>query len=215
MNNLQKWGGVAALFEGAAYIGGMLYFILIADYSTITGPIEKVAYFIDNQTTIYMMNIFIYVLFGAFMVILSIALYERLKSESPALVKTATAFGLIWAAIVIASGMVSNIGMEKVIGIYANDPALAGTVWLAIEAVADGIGGGNEIVGGVWILLISIAALKVKKLPKALNYTGLVVGIAGILSTVPPLGEIAGMIFGLVQIIWFIWLGIILLRRQE
>ena len=76
------------------------------------------------------------------------------------------------------------------------------------RTVADGIGGGNEIIGGLWILLVSIVALKIKKLPKALNIIGVIVGIAGILSTIPPLANVTGMVFGLIQIVWFIWLGI-------
>lgn len=214
MKKLQKWGGIAALYEGFAYIVGILFFIFLVDYSGIKDPIEKVALFIDSQSLMYLLNLIIYVIFGIFMVILSLALFDRLKNESPAIMQVATAFGLIWATVVIASGMIFNIGMETVINIYTQDPAQAGTVWLAIEAVVDGIGGGNEIIGGIWILLISIAALQKNGLPKALNIVGIIVGVAGIMSTIPPLGEIGGMIFGLVQIIWFIWLGIILLRTE-
>jgi len=208
MKNIRRWGAIAALYEGIAYIIGMLFFLLLLDYTGITDPVTKIALFIENQTIIYVLNLIIYVFFGVFMVILSLALFDRLKEGSQMLVQIATAFGLIWAAIVIASGMVFNLGMDTVIGLYAQNTEQAGTVWLAIESVADGIGGGNEIVGGIWILLISIAALQVKKFPKALNIIGLIVGISGILSTIPPLGEVAGMIFGMIQIIWFIWLGI-------
>jgi hypothetical protein len=40
---------------------------------------------------------------------------------------------------------------------------------------------------------------------------GLVVGLAGLLSIVPPLSATAYM-FGLLLIIWFAWLGIAMLR---
>ena len=79
--------------------------------------------------------------------------------------------------------------------------------------VTNGIGGGNEIVGGLWMLLISWVALQLGGFPKALNYLGVVVGVAGILSALPGLGDV-GLIFGLVQIVWFIWLGIVLLRSN-
>jgi Domain of unknown function (DUF4386) len=213
MKNIQKWGGIAALYEGAAYIIGMLFFLFLVDYSGISNPVEKIAFFIDSQTTLYVLNLIIYIGFGIFMVILSLALYNRLIDSSPALIQIATVFGFIWATLVIASGMIFNIGMDAVIRLYLENPIQAGTVWMAIEAVADGIGGGNEIVGGIWILLISFAAIQIDNFPKALNIIGLVVGLAGILSTIPALGEIAGLIFGVVQIIWFIWLGIILLSR--
>jgi uncharacterized membrane protein len=44
-----------------------------------------------------------------------------------------------------------------------------------------------------------------------------VVGGAGILSAIPALGEIGGGVFGLTQIVWFVALGVLLLRagRRE
>jgi hypothetical protein len=47
-----------------------------------------------------------------------------------------------------------------------------------------------------------------------LNYLGVVVGVAGIISIVPALGELFIYIFALGQIVWFIWLGIVLLRSS-
>ena len=52
-------------------------------------------------------------------------------------------------------------------------------------------------------------------LNRALNYVGVVVGMAGILSAVPALGEVGGGIFGLTQIVWFLGLGILLLRTSR
>jgi hypothetical protein len=41
-----------------------------------------------------------------------------------------------------------------------------------------------------------------------------VVGVAGIISIVPALGELFIYIFALGQIVWFIWLGIVMLRSN-
>ena len=215
MKNFQKWGGIAALYEAGAYIAGMVFFMVIVDYMSVVEPAQKMALLLNNQAGMYMITLACYVIFALFLVLLSLALYQRLKDGSPAIMQTATAFGLIWAALLIASGMIYNIGMEKVIDLYGTDPAQATTAWLAIEAVHEGIGGGNEIIGGIWVLLISLAALRTGKLSRGLNYIGLIIGAAGIISTIPPVGEIGGMIFGLGQIVWFIWLGIVLLRNKQ
>ena len=130
------------------------------------------------------------------------------------MMQTATVFALIWVCLIIASGMVYNIGMETVVNLYSTDPAQAGTVWMAIESVFNGLGGGNEIVGGIWVLLISWSALRAGGLPRALNYLGVAISVPGILSTLPPLGGL-GFIFGLGQIVWFIWLGIVMLRSSS
>jgi hypothetical protein len=215
--NLQRVGGLAALTEAAIYVAGILYFLVVLDYANVTGPLQRVELFVANQSSLYAMNLLIYVVFGVVLVVLVLALHDRLKSGAPTMMQAATAFGLIWAGLVIASGMISNIGTTVVVDLYSTDPNQAAATWLAINPVVEGLGGGNEIVGGIWTLLVSLAALRAGLLHRALNYLGVVVGVAGILSAVPALGEVGGGVFGLTQIVWFVGLGILLLRnsRQE
>jgi len=49
-------------------------------------------------------------------------------------------------------------------------------------------------------------------LPKGLDWLGVAIGVAGVLSVVPVLGDLAYG-FGLLQIVWFAWLGIVMLPR--
>ena len=216
MKNLQKIGGIAALYEAAVYVLGMVFFLLVVDYPSIVDPVQKVALLVDNHAIIYIMYLLLYVGSGIFLVVLALALYERLKAGSPAIMQIATAIGLIWACVVIASGYVFNMGMDTVVDLYSTDPAQAAMVWLAIESVSAGLGGAKgEILGGIWVLLASWAALRAGGLPRILNYIGVVIGVAGILSAVPALGELGlGIIFALGQIVWFVWLGIIMLRSS-
>ncbi len=214
MKNLQKMGGIAALYEAAAYIVGMVFFLSVVDVSSVVDPVQKVALMVDNLASLYIMYLIIYVVWGVFMVVLALALYERLKAGSPAIVQTATVFGVMWACVIIASGMIYNSSMENVVDLYGKDPAQAATVWLALESVFEGLGGGTEILGGIWILLISWAALQAGEFPRVLNYLGVAVGVAGIISIVPALAELFIYIFALGQIVWFIWLGIVMLRSS-
>jgi len=215
MKNLQKMGGIAALYAGAAYIVGMVGFLFVVDVSGVADPVEQVALMAENQAFLYIMHLIIYVVWGVFMIVLALALYKRLKAGSAALVQLATVFGLIWAAVIIVAGMIHNVGMGNVVDLYGKDPALAGTVWLAIDSVFEGLGGSNEVLGGIWILLISWAALRAGELPRVLNYLGLAIGVAGIVSVVPALAEIFIYIFALGQIVWFVWLGIFMLRNSQ
>jgi hypothetical protein len=212
MNNFQKIGGVAAIYEAAAYVVAMVGFLLIVDVSGAAGPIQKLALIEENLTVLYILYLISYVFWGIFLVVLALALYDRLKSGSPAIAQTATAIGLIWAGLAIASGTLYNVGMGTVLGINSTDPAQAGTIWLTIESISAGLTG-VEVVGGTWMLLVSWAALRGGGLPRALNYLGLVVGIAGLLTLIPGL-EMLAMIFGLGQIVWFIWVGIVMLRSD-
>ena len=211
MKNLQKFGGFAALYLAFAYLIGMVIFILVLDYPSISDPAQKVALLIEMQMVTFSTNLLMYVFFGVILVVLALALYDRLKSGAPALMQVATAIGIIWAGSLVASGMVANAGIAPVVALYATDPAQAALTWQGIESVASGLGNGNgEILGGLWVLLVSVAALRAGGLPTGLNIIGLLVGAVGIISIFPGLIELSG-VFGLSQIIWFVWLGIVLL----
>jgi len=214
MKNLQKMGSFAALYLAVAYLVGIVIFLAVLDYPGITDPAQKVTLLVEKQMVIFATNLLMYVFFGIFLVVLSLALHDRLKSGAPALMQVATVIGIIWAGSLIASGMISNAGIAPVIFLYTKDPAQAALTWIGIETVASGIGNGNgEILGGVWTLLVSLAALRTGGLPKVLNFLGLLVGVVGILSLAPGLTDLTGL-FGITQLIWFVWIGIVLLRSN-
>jgi hypothetical protein len=215
MKTLQKWGGFAALYLALAYLIGMAVFLAVLNYPAMTDPAQRVALLVQMQAVIFSTNLLTYVFFGAFLIVLSLALYDRLKSGAPAIMQLATAVGIIWAGSLIASGMVANAGIAPVIALYAKDPTQAALTWQTIESVASGLGNGNgEILGGLWVLLVSVAALRSGGLPRALNILGLAVGAVGIFSLIPALtGSLTGL-FGLSQIAWYVWLGIVLLRSN-
>ncbi len=214
MITLQKSGAFAAFYLAVAYLIGIVLFLVVLDYPGITDPAQKVALLFEQQAVIFWTNLLMYVFFGLVLVVLSLALYDRLKAGAPALAQVATVVAVIWAGSLVASGMVANAGIAPVLALYAQDPVQAALTWQGFEAVASGLGNGNgEILGGVWALLVSLAALWGGGLPKALNFLGLLVGSVGIVSIFPGLADLVGL-FGLSQMIWFIGVGIILLRRQ-
>ena len=214
MITLQKPGAFAAFYLAVAYIIGIVLFLVVLDYPSITDPAQKVAVVVEQQAVIFWTNLLIYVFFGLVLVVLALALYDRLKAGAATLAQVATVMAIIWAGSLIASGMVSNAGITPTVALYAQDHAQAALTWQGFETVASGLGNGNgEILGGVWTLLISLAALRGGSLPKALNFLGLLVGSVGIVSILPGLTDLVG-VFGLTQIIWFVWMGITLLRRQ-
>jgi hypothetical protein len=208
----QKVGGLAALYLAAAYLVAMPYFLVFVKYQDVVDPAGKVALLLGNHGSMQAMYLITYVIFGIVLAVLGLALYARLKDRSPILAQAATAVGLIWAFVLVASGMIFNAGMAAVVGLHGTSPAEAGAVWQAIEPVTEGLGGsGGELLGGLWVLLVSVAALRTGGLPKLLNWLGVAIGAAGVLSVVPVLKEL-GMAFGLLQIAWFVWLGIVMLR---
>ncbi|MHB9115611.1 MAG: DUF4386 family protein [Thermoleophilia bacterium] len=208
----QKVGGLAALYLAAAYVAAMPYFLLFVKYPEVVDPVEKVALLAGNQGSMRIMYLITYVVFGVVLSVLALALYPRLKGGAPTLAQAATSVGLIWAFVLVASGMIFNAGVAAVVELHGTSPAQAVSAWQAIEPVAQGLGGsGGELLGGLWVLLVSVAALRSRGLPPVLNWLGVVIGTAGLLSVVPALRDF-GYGFGLLQIVWFVGLGAVMLR---
>ena len=214
MNNLQKMGGITALFHSAAYLIGMVMYFAVLSPIIDANPAAYVAQLGQYQT---MMTIWIFIAYwvsGFCMVVVALALFERLKSGKTAVMQIATVLGIIWAGLIIGSGNLMMHGFEQIAQLYASNPAQAETVWLAQSIVENGIISANELIGGLWILMVSWSALQMKAMPRFLNYFGLFIGVAGIVSIIPAITEVAVTIFGLSMIVWFAWLGVYLLRNQ-
>lgn len=214
MWNLQKMGGIAALIGAATNLLALVVFITIlapTGYGS-DDPVQVVAFLANNQAFIRVWYLIIYLVFGVSMIFLALALYERLKADSPALAQAVITLGLIWAVLIIVNGTLSINNVSTVAKLYGENPAQAATVWLTLDSVETGLGanGGETMVSALWLLLLGWVALRAKELPRVLNCLGVVIGIAGILSVVfePALA----VVYGLGLIIWFVWLGIVLLR---
>lgn len=198
--------------EGLIYITGFLIFGLVIGFpSPEAGPAAQLQAIVDHQTIYSITNLIIYVLFGILLVPLVLAIHQRLSGDAPHLMQIASVFGLIWVGLVISSGMIANIGLKTVTSFSPEDAEQAMLIWSSVAIVTDGLGGGNEIVGGMWVLLLSIAGFK-GRLSKPLVFLGLLVGAFGVLTILPM--EIFKMLFGLSQIVWFIWLGIYLMQKK-
>ncbi len=211
----QRVGGLAALYLAAAYLVAMPYFLLFVKYPDVVDPLEKVTLLAGHQGSMRIMYLITYIIFGIVLSVLALALHTRLKDRAPILAQTATAVGLIWAFVLVASGMIFNAGVAAVAELHGANPDQAVAVWRAVEPVAQGLGGsGGELLGGLWVLLVSVAALRSGGLPKILNWLGVVIGVAGVLSVVPVLRDL-GYGFGLLQIVWFVGLGIVMLRTSS
>jgi len=213
--SIERTGGIAALIAAATVVVGLgMFAFFLSDYTTgDPTPGESVAFLADNHAAMYIWNLVTLIGFSIVLVVVALAVYQRLKIARP-LAQMATAFGLIWAGLLVAAGMVLNIGFGTVVDLYGADPAQAESVWLAVDSVGNGLSGGMEIFGPIWVLLVSWAGLRTGVLPKALNYLGVVMAVAGLATIIPAL-EAVGAIFGLGLIVWLSWVGIVMLRSSS
>jgi hypothetical protein len=210
----QKVGGIAAVYIALSLFAAMPFFLLVVNYQSAGTIAEKVALLVANYASMYAMYLASYVFYGIALGVLAFALYDRLQAYAPATMRAATAVGLLWSVALVTSGMIWNYGMTTIVTLARTNPTQAQAVWQSVEPVAEALGGaGGEILGGLWILLLSLVILRSGALPKLLGWFGIVFGVAGLVSVIPPLHD-AALLFGLMLIVWFVWVGVALLMTK-
>ena len=181
------------------YAVAFIYFDAFWTYPFEGSPLEKMVYLAENQFAFSVIYFLLYAVFGIFLAFLVIGLYEQIRPANDAFAEAASVFGIARVALVIASVMLAHVGLPHAIDLMDLSPEDAFEMWRLISVLIESLGGGNELVGGLWMLLISPAALKAKVFPQWLNYLGLIVGISGIATIYPD--DVLTEIFGITQII--------------
>lgn len=211
---IQKLGGICSISLGLIYIIAFIVYGALLEYPKADATdIERLNFLSDNYILLSTINLISYVLFGILLAVLVIAIHQKIKDDLPNLSILASVFGIIWVGLVLASGMIANIGLTSVIEIGIEAPQKAISIWKSVGIISEGLGGGNEIVGAIWVLLLSVATFKYSFFSKPLNLLGLFVALAGILTILP--FDIFKEVFGISQIVWFIWIGIAMISKSQ
>ena len=212
MQSTQRLGGIGALIAAGTFVVGLAMFATIfMDFVSATDPAEAVGFIVDNQLALHLWNIAIHIVFGIVLVPLVLAIGDRLRTAHSPLARVSSVFGLIWSGVIIATGMILNIAYTTVSDLQGTDPEMASNVWASLDAVTNGLGGGNEVLGGIWVLGISVVALRERLFARWVNYLGVVMGVSALLTIVPALEDV-GAVFGLGLIVWFVAVGITLIK---
>lgn len=214
MNSLRKAGATSALLMAIIYLLGFAIFFLALDPGPALTRDETVQFLNENRLIVLPTMFVLYVLAGFNLLILVQALAGEVKDRVPWQSQTALIIGSIWCVMLIVAGFVYLTGMQTVFSLYPENAEQASALALMVNTVFESLGGGNELVGGVWTVLISCLLLYVTQDYKILHFFGIVVGIAGVVSIVPILAE-AATLFGLGQIFWFIGLGVRFLKKKN
>lgn len=215
---IQKVGGLAGLTCAATYLFGFAFLVTTLaplGYGTVDIDPRAVVSFIEaSPSFLILWNSVIYILNALALAVLVVAVHDRLRATAPDWAAVARALGLIWAALVIGAGMIGNVAVERAAHLAHTDMDRAVTLWETLHAVELGLGGGNEIAGGIWIGLVSFAGMLGRSLGKITIGLGLITGAGGLMTLIPVLGDIAGAVFGLGAIAWFIAIGLTLVFKR-
>lgn len=212
---LRVYGALAALICAATYIAGFVLMIMHLapmGYGTSAMDVTAIVAFIAERPGLMgVWNLLIYVVNALALLLLVSALSRHVLADWSV---TVLAFGIVWATLVLGAGMVANVAVERVVALYATDPIRAAHLWEMLHMVELGLGGGNEIAGGIWIGLVGLAGWVTATLWRWVCLLALIVGISGLATLWSPIGDIAGAVFGLGAIAWFGAVGLNLLRER-
>ncbi|MEH8018380.1 hypothetical protein MN202_14155 [Rheinheimera muenzenbergensis] len=211
---LIRAGGIAAIGMALCYISVAVIFFGLLAVPTGLDSLGRLQFFLQQEYLLVAIGWGIgYLLFAVLLAILLQALRQVMPPNQSAFAALAERFGNVWLVLMMASGMVALVSMDMTLRLLDSSTEQALALYNTGNLLTNALGGGIELVGGLWVLLLSIAGLQQQRFAKALHLLGLVVGSLGILTvlhTVPYLKDA----FGITQLSWFIWLGITLLRAN-
>ena len=212
---MAKAGGYAAIGMALCYISVAVIFFGLLAVPAGLDSLGRLQFYLQQEYSLVAIGWGMgYLLFAVLLAILLQALQQALPAKHCAAAGLAERFGNVWLVLMMASGMVALISMDMTLRLLDSSTEQALALYNTGNLLKHALGGGIELVGGLWVLLLSIAGLQLQRFAKALHLLGLVVGSLGILTvlhTVPYLKDA----FGISQLIWFSWLGVILLRQHS
>ncbi|WP_240783670.1 hypothetical protein [Rheinheimera aquimaris] len=211
---LLRSGGIAAIGMALCYVAMAVIFFGMLSMPQGLDTAGKIQYLQQHHLLVASGYGIGYLLFGVLLAILLQTLQQVFANRPSALFRLAERFGNVWLVLMLASGMVALIGLQMVFRLMESDPQQALALYNTRNLLTEALGGGIELVGGLWVLLLSISGLQQQRLGKAFHLLGLVVGVLGILTVMHTLPFLKDA-FGVTQLIWFIWLGISLLRATK
>lgn len=212
--SLRRCGGIAAIGMALCYLAMALIFFGILSQPEQAEPVQKIQYVAQHYVLVALGYAIGYLVFGFLLAVMVIAIPQQLPQPQSALLQIASLFGKAWVVLMMASGMIALVGLNSSVTLVDTDPVLAVTLFHVIGLMTHALGGGIEVVAGLWILLFSIAGLQQQPQKAKLHCLGLVTGSFAVLTlfhTLPFLKEA----FGLSQLVWQLWFGLVLLRQTQ
>ncbi len=207
---LQKIGGVASIGFACLCAIFLVFHLVVFPRLGLVGssdwidPVKINAAWNTSPITFVLFN-FVPILFSIALILIALALRERMQAGVPNLMQIVFIGVSIACALLLAAAII-EITVSPTIASAQNLSTRR-----AVTAMYLGlIFAGDHAMGWV-LLLIGWAALKTRGLPRILSYLTMLYGIVLALEfAVHPFMDV-GVILG---IIWGVWLGVVLLRSE-
>lgn len=208
----RRTAGLGALLVAAAYLTGIGVVLgPLAPLGLGTGAMDGGAVLRLAQETPWLLPLWmsvIYDLSALGTALMGLALARLLARDLPPLALASGAVALLWTGMTLASGMVARAGLAELAALAPDDLHRALETWRILHLIETALSGRTEALGGLWIGLASLAALRIGALSGVASLLGAGVALAGLATYLPALSQGGGMVFGLGAILWCGWAGL-------
>jgi len=215
MNKLQKAGAAAAMLLGTLFIG---YVVLLAAVlpaqglgpGTLNNPATGIPFVAASALPLVIDSIYIGI--AVTYLLLTLALFDRLRSGAPVMMPISAAAGVLASGMFLLYAMINLVGNPIAVSTYQNDTVVGGVIYISLRATANAFNAGALFAAGWALLLAGWSARGARRLPQLLSYLMVGAGVAMIVSFVLlPIG----LLGVLLAPVWSIWLGVTLLREAR
>ena len=215
-NTLSKLGGNCSLLLGILYLLiGVTYLLLPADQKQTSATDKFLLSFAQNPTT-QMIQFWVFALSGLIGIAVVLAVSEGVRSANEGWVRWTSNLAVLGFAVVAINNFRNIAFQPGRAAAYVEGDAVTKTVielggpfgldpqnWLGFGAV------------GLWVLVVSLLALRTGSWPKLLSYAGIATAAAywlivvGSVLNLEALFTISAALGGIVLApIWYIWTGL-------
>lgn len=108
------------------------------------------------------------------------------RNTPAALCRTALGFGIAAAVGFIALSVVRVVSLPVLADLYSAQGSAMTTIFELTNAVHNAMSAGTRFALGIWLILVAVATLRIRPIPRWLTFFGLVLGAVNVASAYVP-----------------------------
>jgi len=207
---LQNIGGISSIGTAILVVIVLVIILIMFPRLGVVGPsdwsdpVKSLDAASTSPITFFILNL-VMILVSIAYILIVLALRERMQA-APNLMQIAVIALSINCALWFAYGVIGIVGMPSIVS--AKDISAL----RAANAIHFGLSTSGDCAAGWVLLLIGWAALRTRGLPRILSYFSMLKGVVMILEFAAQPLMLVGLLLG---IIFYPWLGIVLLRSKS
>lgn len=220
-NSILKLGGLCAILLGIAkLISGAGFLLLPPDQRVLTAGVNFLPSFAQDSSLL-MVVFWAEAAVGVLGLAVVPAMSSLVRSQNEGWVRWVSTLATVGYAVSSVGYLLSIARIPGIAAAYVKgDPATQAALAVVWRSSPDLLGLWGYGAIGVWVLVISLLAMRGSTFPKLHAYLGLAAAVlyllvpAGVIFKARPLLLVAAGAGALVGLIWYVWSGLILRRTS-